>query len=25
LLTDKKIELRNELTLPSRGIYLLAF
>ena len=25
LLTEKKVELRNELTLPSRGIYLLAF
>ena len=25
LLTDKKVELRNELTLPSRGIYLLSF
>ena len=25
LLTEKKVELRNELTLPSRGIYLLSF
>ena len=25
LLTEKKVELRNELTLPSRGIYILSF
>ena len=25
LLTEKKVELKNELTLPSRGIYLLSF